>query len=350
MLRAPNIAKFFLAIGVFIVLALAVDLSSAESRPEPDRIIAIGDLHGDYEAYIDILRRAGLIDKKKRWAGGNVVLVQTGDIADRGPDSLKIIRHIIKLQDQAAKAGGQVLVLTGNHEAMNMTGDFRYVHPGEYKAFKNSKSKKVRDRVFEANRDAILAFYKESQPELDEKQARKAWNAENPLGKFELQWAWSPDGEIGAWAVNNPAVAIIGDSLFVHGGLSPEHRHLSIETINNRAREALLEQSDNEARIINEPNGPLWYRGLIPGRYENPEHPPLEQIEKVLDQYDVSRIIIGHTPNVKGIQAHFGGRLIQIDTGIAEYYGGTPSFLRIENGQVFADDGEEVRRLTEDGS
>ena len=331
---------------MLIALTMGIGvIPPAHSQTNPDRIIAIGDLHGDYEAYIEILGRAGLIDKKQRWSGGDDILVQTGDIADRGPDSLKIIRHIRKLQDDAAKAGGQVIVLNGNHEAMNMTGDFRYVHPDEFKAFKSNKSKKIRDRVFEANRDPIFAYFQETHPELTEKQIRKAWDAENPLGKFELQWAWSPEGEIGNWAVNNPLVTIIGDSLFVHGGLSPDHRHLSIDTINKRAREALSEQSLIEARIINDPRGPLWYRGLLPGKYEDPAQAPAEQVEKVLKQYGVTRIVVGHTPSIKGIQAHFDGRLIQIDTGISDYYGGKTSFLRIENGQVFAHDGEEIRQI-----
>ena len=345
MQRAQNIKTIIRVIGFCVLLVLTPVTSFANSQPEPRRIIAIGDLHGDYEAYIEILGRAGLIDKKMRWSGETSILVQTGDIADRGPDSLKIIRHIRKLQNEAAEAGGQVIVLNGNHEAMNMTGDFRYVHPDEYKAFKSSKSKKIRNRVYAENKDAILAYYLETHPELTEKQIRKAWNAENPLGKFELQWAWSPDGEIGSWAVNNPIVAIIGDSLFVHGGLSPDHRHLSVESLNKRARAALNEQSTHEARIINDPHGPLWYRGLIPGRYENPEHPPEDQVEKVLDNYGVSRIIIGHTPSIKGVQESFDGRLIRIDTGAADYYGGTASFLRIENGEVFAHDGKEMRQI-----
>ncbi len=88
---------------VFILLLLC-NLAYADAREIDDyrwdgveRIVAIGDLHGDYENYLEVLRIAGLIDKKGKWSGGKAHLVQTGDIPDRGPDSIKIIKHISKL-------------------------------------------------------------------------------------------------------------------------------------------------------------------------------------------------------------------------------------------------------------
>ena len=53
-----------------------------------------------------------------------------------------------------------MIVLVGNHEAMNMTGDLRYVHPGEYRAFTDRQSEARRDRIYEANRAAIEAAYR----------------------------------------------------------------------------------------------------------------------------------------------------------------------------------------------
>ena len=54
-----------------------------------ERIVAVGDIHGDYGNYIEVLRAAGLVDKKGKWSGGKTHLVQTGDIPDRGPDTGK---------------------------------------------------------------------------------------------------------------------------------------------------------------------------------------------------------------------------------------------------------------------
>src|SRR3990170_4361718 len=133
---------------------------------QPQRVVAVGDLHGDYQAWIEIASRAGLIDRRARWAGGSAVLVQTGDITDRGPDSLKIIRHLMRLQGQARRSGGRVVVVLGNHEAMNMTDDLRYVHPGEFAAFTNANSESLRRRIYEANKVTIAAAYRSASPAL----------------------------------------------------------------------------------------------------------------------------------------------------------------------------------------
>ena len=100
-----------------------------------ERVVAIGDIHGDYDNYMAILEAAGLVNTRGKWAGGKTHLVQTGDIPDRGPDTLKIIEHLKKLAKEAKKKGGRVHSLIGNHEAMNVTGDLRYVTAGEFQAF-----------------------------------------------------------------------------------------------------------------------------------------------------------------------------------------------------------------------
>src|SRR5215213_2284997 len=185
-----------------LALTLAQPAIAQPARAfQPQRIVAVGDLHGDYQAWIEIASRAGLIDRRSRWAGGSAVLVQTGDITDRGPDSLKIIRHLMRLQGQARRAGGRVVVLVGNHEAMNMTGDLRYTHPGEYAAFATANSEAVRTRVFEANKALIEAAYRARSPAMPASAIRAAWLAENPPGKLEHEAAWSPRGELGRWTI-----------------------------------------------------------------------------------------------------------------------------------------------------
>ena len=84
-----------------------------------ERVVAVGDLHGDYDHYLATLVAAGIVDSKGKWIGGTAHLVQTGDIPDRGADTGKIIEHITKLDKQARRKGGRVHNLIGNHEAMN---------------------------------------------------------------------------------------------------------------------------------------------------------------------------------------------------------------------------------------
>ncbi|KAL7176754.1 hypothetical protein ACSBR2_030159 [Camellia fascicularis] len=93
--------------------------------PSPDRLIAIGDLHGDLQKSKQALRLAGLIDPSDSWIGGSATLVQVGDVLDRGGDEIKILYFLEKLKRQAAKVGGKIVTMNGNHEIMNIDGDFR---------------------------------------------------------------------------------------------------------------------------------------------------------------------------------------------------------------------------------
>src|SRR6185369_3613383 len=169
-----------------------------------DRIVAIGDLHGDYASYRKALEAAGIINARGQWIGGETHLVQLGDIPDRGDDAVKIIAHLKKLVAQARTKGGWVHTLLGNHEAMNTYGDLRYVSAGDFAALAGRNSKELRDRYY-AN---VLADIKLREPErfasLPE-DFRETWNASHPLGWVEHQRAWNPkwnpQGEYYEWAL-----------------------------------------------------------------------------------------------------------------------------------------------------
>jgi hypothetical protein len=283
-------------------LLAALAIAPATSRAaEPQRIVAVGDLHGDYDAWIAIARGARLVDAGNRWIGGGATLVQLGDITDRGADSLKIIRHLQQLQREAPAAGGRVVVILGNHEAMNLLGDLRYVTPGEFAAFADSRSVARRERVYIANRQKLEAAARATNPNLRPSQVREQWLAKTPLGWVEHRAAWSPSGELGRWATRNPAVAKIGDTLFVHGGLSAEYARFPIEEINRRAAAAMASADQSQSSVISDELGPLWYRGLVLR------------------------------------EGAAGARLpIRADSGNARHYGGPPSYVEITGDKVTA--------------
>jgi Calcineurin-like phosphoesterase len=329
-----------LAFGLFAWLAAPPAFAAA-----PQRIVAVGDLHGDYQAWITIARAAGLVDARGHWAGGATILVQMGDITDREPDSLKIVRNLQQLQREAPHRGGKVFVILGNHEAMNLLGDNRYTTAGEYAAFADSQSAARRDRVYDVNRANVEAAAHAQDPKLTPEQIKAKWMAEHPLGWVEHRLAWGPSGELGKWATGNPAILKLGDSLFAHGGISAEYAKQPLAAVNQRVAAAMAAGDDSPASVLTDPLGPLWYRGLVQIDADaqaarvaaKPPSPPLtadQELSAVLAAYGAKRLVVAHTPSLSGIQITGNGRLARIDTGISRFYGGPLSWLEIAGGQM----------------
>lgn len=334
------LGRLWRTVRIFVAAAVAASPALALPPPTPARIVAVGDLHGDYSAWRDIAGAAGVVGPRGQWTGGRTTLVQVGDVVDRGPDSLKIIRELMRLQKEAPRQGGRVIVLVGNHEAMNITGDLRYVTPGEYAAFASRRSAELRDRLYEAKKAEIEAKYRARDASLTAAAIRAEWIADTPPGWVEHRLAWAPDGEIGRWVIRNPAVALVNGNLFVHGGLSAEYSKVSLAELNRKVASALAAVDRSPDSILTSPLGPLWYRGLITRDPKVTEiasaaedaapRPSIEQeLGIVLGAYGAKRIIVGHTPNLAGIQVLYGGRLVTIDSGNSSHYGGPPSYLEI---------------------
>ncbi|MBI1392498.1 MAG: protein-tyrosine-phosphatase [Alphaproteobacteria bacterium] len=295
----------------------------------PAPVTAVGDLHGDFDAYFSILRNARLIDRNGRWVGKTAKLVQLGDVADRGPDSKRIIDHLMRLQGQATRSGGEVVALIGNHEAMNVSGDLRYVHPGEYAAFVSRRSPAARDAFYSQNEEAFRSFYRQRDPEMTDADVRAAFDEDYPLGYVEHRRAWSPDGAIGRWVVGNDAIRVIGRTLFVHGGVSADVTATPINEINERIQLALRNGAPDE--LVTGERSPLWFRGYSLG-----EGAAEADVSAALAAYDVDRIVVAHTPQLSGIATYHGGRVVVVDTGISAFYGGTRSYLRIDGDTLVA--------------
>jgi hypothetical protein len=223
---------------------------------------------------------------------------------------------------------------------MNLLGDDRYTTPGEYAAFVDGQSAARRDRVYEANRAQLEAASRAANPQITPEQVRAQWLAQHPLGWVEHRLAWSPTGDIGKWATANAAIAKIGGTLFAHGGISAEYAKQPMDAVNKRIATAMAGGDDSPTSVLNDPLGPLWYRGLVMSDTDanveraaaNPRLAPLtsdQELSAVLAAYGAERMVIAHTPSLKGIQITGNGRLARIDTGISRYYGGPLSWLEI---------------------
>ncbi|MES2859713.1 MAG: metallophosphoesterase [Pseudomonadota bacterium] len=299
------------------------------------RIVAIGDLHGDYDGYLAVLQSAGLVNTRGRWIGGDTHLVQTGDIPDRGPDTRRIIGHMAQLAREARRHGGRVHNLLGNHEAMNVYGDLRYTTAGEYRAFAGRGSAALRDSYFAAMMEALAASDPERHAVLPE-DYRERWDREHPLGWVEHRLAWDPrlddKGELFQWAMQAKVAIQINELLFVHGGLSGAYCGNSLRSLTTKAHEALRRSDPNQLGILEDERGPLWYRGLAGIAPAT----PTAIVDAILETHHARHIVIGHTPTQGIVWPRLDGRVIMIDTGIGAAYGGHIGWLEVTNEGLFA--------------
>ncbi|HXX95170.1 MAG TPA: metallophosphoesterase [Planctomycetota bacterium] len=281
-----------------------------------ERVVAVGDLHGDYDQCVKVLRSAGLIDERGAWTGGKTHLVQTGDVLDRGPDSRKAMDLLMRLEGEARAAGGEVHALLGNHEAMNVYGDLRYVSPGEYAAFRDANSEKARDALYAEHQKELQASLPPGRvPKFDDTY-RRHWDSEHPLGYAEHRRAFGPEGTYGKWIRRHNAVIRVNGILFLHGGISPAYLNRSVREMNELIRGELEDFAKLKGGIAMDPEGPLWYRGLA----QDDEKLLGAHVESVLKAFDVQRVAIGHTFTEGAVVPRFGGKVLMIDVGLSKVY------------------------------
>ena len=321
--------------ALLVVVLLLAGVSAAAAKDTwtgVDRIVAVGDVHGDYEQFVKLLRSAGLIDDNEDWAAGRTHLVQTGDVPDRGADTRKVMDLLMKLEKQAKKAKGYVHALIGNHEAMNIYGDLRYVHPGEYSAFKNPKSADTRRKYYQQHvNDVKRNPPPEGAPEFGPAH-RRAWERGRPLGWFEHRIAFRPEGIYGRWILKHNAVIQINGTIFLHGGIGPKFALMSIGAMNRQVLAELRDFSKLTGGIVVDQEGPLWYRGLA----LNDARSETAHLEAVLQQHQAKRIVMGHTVTEGAVMPRLQGRAVFVDVGLSRHYGGRLACLLIEGGVAYA--------------
>lgn len=277
-------------------------ITAVRNRPMPDnienvsRILAISDVHGDYENFVEILIAAAVIDSSLNWIWGDGQLVIAGDVFDRGAAVTECLWLIYRLEREAPVQGGGVQYLLGNHELMVLRGDLRYVN----------------DRYSQGI-------------------AKRSGFAYDDLFGAEM--------ELGRWLRTKHTVVRLNRILFVHGGLMPEHLRIfgDFSKINEEVRSGLDYTSIrlyHEEQIMNLYGdiGPLWYRGYtqgLEGRY-----PPASaaQIDSVLHMCDVDRIVVGHSEQ-DSLRLYHDGKVVAIDVDV-ETLGGQRALLW-QDGQIY---------------
>ena len=279
--------------------------------PKCRRIIAIGDLHGDFQAMQQALIRAKIIDIDNNWIGEDSIVVQVGDVLDGGGrgheiDSngnnslaeIQIFHFLYKLNVAARSSNGRVISLIGNHELMNMLGDFRYVSNSHKSGLGGDVKRK---ELFK------------------------------PGGKLAKKIA-----------CNSLACVKIGDWIFIHGGILPEHiESLQQENISNNKNFSPITEINNlvrnilygtinldtikpyQKKLLFGKNGLFWTREYSQGEF-NDDDEKCHKITNTLKMLGVSGnnggIVVGHTPQ-KTINDVCSKKIWRIDTGMSQAFG-----------------------------
>ncbi|KAJ4977091.1 hypothetical protein NE237_002197 [Protea cynaroides] len=295
--------------------------------PSPDRLIAIGDLHGDLHKFKESLSLARLTDGNDHWIGGNTTVVQVGDVLDRGGDELKILYFLEKLKREASRSGGSIITMNGNHEIMNIDGDFRYVTEAgldEFKVwsdwFRIGNSMKSLCDGLEKPKDlfeGIPSVFPGIKEEFHEGfRARIA--ALRPKGPISRRFL-----------SNNLTVLIIGESVFVHGGILQKHVIYGLERINEEVRNWINGLTRRlSPDFVRGRHSIVWLRSFSEELAKECDCSTLEHVLATIP--GAKRMIMGHTIQEKGINGVCENRAIRIDVGMSKgCINGLPEVLEI---------------------
>jgi len=258
--------------------------------PAAPRVVAIGDLHGDIAATRQVLELAGALDASGHWAGGKLVVVQTGDQFDRGDGEREILDLLEQLTIEAKKAGGALHVLNGNHEIMNAQGDFRYVMPEAMHAFDDIKPQAPGYSRFPSHQRGRAA-------------------------------AFLPGGGIALRLAPRPIVLQVGDTVFAHAGVRAPHVDFGIDRLNSESTAWLRGELEQEPRLLGDMEGPTWTR-----IYGSPELDAgaCQVLDAALTRLGAKRMVVGHSVQPGGVAAGCGGKVQRIDVGLSSHYGTGP--------------------------
>ena len=350
---------------LLLALAFLSRLSPAAEIPYEwkgvQRIVAVADVHGDYERFVFILSHpeVGLVDGDLRWIGGRTHFVQLGDVMDRGPEARRIFELVMRLEKEAAAAGGMVHQLIGNHEEMNITGialdypgyvtleQFLSFLPADYRRKKEAEYLRTLPDA-ERRRAEVDGL----DPVFDEGLAsfwQRILARRNP--EASRAYVLGFNDAVGNWLITKNTIIKINEVVYCHGGISEAYSKWPLREINTVMRSELeffqgrMRNPQDysrpfKPRIVYEPDSPLWFRGLATKNEDSAQ----AEVDRTLANLGARAMVIGHnffrfnggtSPILdRRSVARFQDKVWIMDTGISGSYGGIPSALICEGGEV----------------
>jgi len=312
---------------------------------QPARLIAIGDVHGDYQAAEQALLLAGVIevtDDVARWSGGCDVVVQTGDQLDRGPGEQKILDLFETLADEAWEAGGAFYSLLGNHETMNARMNFKDVRPEKAWAdFQNVPydEAELLDRLNYEDVRALRDYLNSKRPPY--LPTNRGFDVQDQ-DLLRRAAALAPGGTYANLLAEHNVTMVVGDTLFVHGGIHQNHvDDYGLEKINREVQAYMRGDNANYPSYMGGSNGVVWSREYSGGTREPIDAQVCAHLEGVLAAVRAQQIVVGHTiqngssrGRPRGINSVCGGKAWRIDTGMASYTDGEVWVLEIVGDKI----------------
>ncbi|KAJ7542822.1 hypothetical protein O6H91_09G013400 [Diphasiastrum complanatum] len=297
------------------------------------RIVAVGDLHGDLEQTRRALRLAGVlsIEDQDHWVGGSTVLVQVGDLLDRGDDEIAIMSLLRYLSQQAGTKGGAVFQVNGNHETMNVAEDFRFVSPGGFE--EAEMFVEYCEEEHAGDWEAALMEWRVASRERKAKRIQSlsawlpVWNFwKMQKGVTARTLLFSPGGPLAKELARNGVVLKVNDWLFAHGGVLPHHVEYGLERMNREVSQWMRGERNNQGKPAQMPfiatrgfDSIVWSRFYSRETFDRPD----EQIKAcavlvaALDAAGANGLVVGHTPQIAGANCECRGRIWRIDVGMS---------------------------------
>jgi len=258
--------------------------------PERKRRIIVGDIHGELEGFTEIIRNAGLIDGKDNWSGGDDILIQTGDVIDRGPYSREAVDLLKRLQKEAAVTRGKVVRLCGNHELMLIQKDFRY-----------------------ANFNDPMSFVDELKNEIARGDLRASYTDGERLYTHAGLRSAIREILVDEMRPVKPKLKTNNIDLFL---LSDYINRIFMESVGNDDLERHPIFHVDAARGGNDPFGGIFWCNF-------------SSLSSSEEAWKIPQIF-GHTPTRKNeVKTAHGMKLIDVDAGMCHVYGGERVFLEI---------------------
>ena len=302
---------------------------------EGQRLVCLGDVHGDAQALRDMLQVAGVIERSDNlsdgieWTGGNTILVQNGDILDRGDSELSCWKLLARLSHQAVQQGGAVIVLWGNHEAMNCEGQFHYTTGDtEYQEMISQSFYDVdlNEKVSNTNTGSLVDL----------------WTVPSRIQPAREATYKPGTGLLVAPLLSKLKVAVkVGRTLCVHAGLTSRHldEYGGLAGMNRQARDWVQGGfgSGGLPECLIGSNGPVWMRDYsYPCDVEPLDPQAQKRLDSALFVAGADRMVVGHTVQSMGINAALNNKVWRVDVGASRgVMSGTPEVLEVtkQNGR-----------------